>query len=244
MPFTVSHVAAILPLRGGRLIPSALAVGAMAPDVPLFAPLSTRDHTHGPVGLLTETLVFAVVLFALFHGLFKWPVLALAPRYLRERLTGPAGAFRFRVADVPWLLLAFLVGEATHVLWDAFTHRTGPAVERLPVLATQVGDGMPFYRYAQYGSGVFGLVVLGVWFAFWLRRAGTVADPVGPASAATRILVAVGCSAGALAGATHGVLSRGASGQVAHAVVGVMVGAGACVFLYAVAGWPAFSRRR
>ncbi|GAB3662741.1 hypothetical protein GCM10027589_25850 [Actinocorallia lasiicapitis] len=242
MPFTVSHVAAVLPLRRGVLLPSALAVGAMAPDVPLFAPVSSRSESHGLVGLFTVTLLFSVVLFVLFHGLFKRPLLALAPLGLRERLTVPAGAFRLRSPwDVLWVLVALLVGEATHVAWDAFTHRTGPVVQRLPFLAEQVGV-FPIYRYLQYGSGVFGLVVLAVWGVRWLRRAEPVADPAPAASRALRVVTAVVTVVAALAGAAHGIWVRGDAGQLQHGVVGVMVGAFAALFCYAVAAGGLFRR--
>ena len=36
MPFTLAHPAAILPITRGRLIPSALVMGSMAPDVPYY----------------------------------------------------------------------------------------------------------------------------------------------------------------------------------------------------------------
>src|SRR5215207_10039344 len=39
MPFTPSHMAAALPFVRTPLIPSAIAIGTMAPDVPYFVPL-------------------------------------------------------------------------------------------------------------------------------------------------------------------------------------------------------------
>ena len=44
MPFTVSHVAAVLPVvgRSGRLPAAALVIGSMAPDYPWFL---TRGRT-------------------------------------------------------------------------------------------------------------------------------------------------------------------------------------------------------
>ncbi len=53
MPFTVSHIAAVLPLhkplrRLGLL--SAAAIGAMAPDLDLLLPIRlTREHRHTAV---------------------------------------------------------------------------------------------------------------------------------------------------------------------------------------------------
>jgi len=36
MPFTLAHPAAVLPLFRGPLVPAALVVGAVAPDLPYF----------------------------------------------------------------------------------------------------------------------------------------------------------------------------------------------------------------
>ncbi|MEE2045837.1 DUF4184 family protein, partial [Nocardiopsis tropica] len=38
MPFTLSHVAAVLPLARTRLPPAALVVGSVVPDLPYYLP--------------------------------------------------------------------------------------------------------------------------------------------------------------------------------------------------------------
>jgi hypothetical protein len=54
MPFTASHVAAVLPLVRTPLLPSALVVGSMVPDLPYFLPLPLTSYvTHSPVGVVS-----------------------------------------------------------------------------------------------------------------------------------------------------------------------------------------------
>ncbi len=60
MPFTVSHVAAVLPLAVGRsgrtLVPTALVIGSIVPDLPYFVPpYRGSDWTHPRTGRSLST---------------------------------------------------------------------------------------------------------------------------------------------------------------------------------------------
>jgi hypothetical protein len=63
---------------------------------------------------------------------------------------------------------ALLLGSLTHVVWDAFTHVNGWAVERLPVLRADFGP-LPVYRWAQYLNGVLGGLFVVAWITRWWR---------------------------------------------------------------------------
>jgi hypothetical protein len=201
MPFTVSHVIAIIPLARSPLVPSALALGAMVPDAPLFVPISTRDFTHGATGMVTFDLGVGLLAVAVFHGLLKMPLLALAPEWFRARLTIPARAFTWR--SFGWVVLSLAIGTFTHVAWDSFTHKTGPTTEAFPVLAEPFIGSMPFFKVAQYTSGVLGLLILAAWSWFWLRKAPVSPNPVPGVSLSVRTLVLAGA---VLAGTLGGVL--------------------------------------
>ncbi len=63
MPFTPSHVAAVLPLARTGLPPTALVVGSVAPDLPYYLPLPVAAATtHGPAGLWLDVLLGGAVL--------------------------------------------------------------------------------------------------------------------------------------------------------------------------------------
>lgn len=170
MPFTLSHAAAALPLA--RLCPrrfclSALMVGATAPDLPYF------------VGLLP----FAAACHYRWYGLLLawgaawlgWWCWCFARPRLVAILPAPYGAL-LAAADTPRLgrrvAASLLLGAASHLLWDHFTHGGGAMVALLPRLADTYASS-PLYRWLQHGSTVFGLAALTLWWmGFARRRAG------------------------------------------------------------------------
>ncbi|MEV5554632.1 DUF4184 family protein [Nonomuraea wenchangensis] len=203
MPFTPAHIAAVLPLvsaaRVRRLAdPWALAVGAMVPDLPIFLPF-LPDYTdwHSWTGVLTLDLAAAVLLVALFHGVLRDPLTALLPPALagRAALLAPA-----RLRPVP-ILAGALIGAATHVAWDSFTHSTGPALWG-DWLSVEVLGVLPLFRVLQYTSSAAGLAAV-VWWA-WRGLARMAPAPV-PERLAVSVRVRGGvlaaCAAGIVAGA-------------------------------------------
>lgn len=91
MPFTGSHLAAVLPLMRSRwLVPSALVIGSMVPDLPYYLPLPvTATLTHSPLGVLGVNVMLGLVALALWHGLLARFLAAISPVRLRERLSRP-----------------------------------------------------------------------------------------------------------------------------------------------------------
>ena len=87
MPFTPSHAVVALPFVRTPLLPAAVAVGAMTPDLPLFlrgTPLSYQaTHTN----LLLSGLL-ALALLVLWYGLLRPAVRELSPDVLARRLPG------------------------------------------------------------------------------------------------------------------------------------------------------------
>ncbi|MFE3598440.1 DUF4184 family protein [Streptomyces sp. NPDC059142] len=198
MPFTLSHPAAVLPLMRRPFVPAALVAGAMAPDVPYFlavlgvsetsaqdwyGPLLNATGTHTPgLGALTA-LVWALGLVAAGR-LLRAPLAALLPAGLRLPEPGRTNGARAGARYVLWLLVSALIGIASHVAWDAFTHGDGFLVTHVPLLRAPVVGGLTAARLLQYASTAFGLAAFG-WY-LWQRRgrlrvhgdgAGTVARP-------------------------------------------------------------------
>ncbi len=203
MPFTPSHAAAVLPLLGTPLPASALVIGSMAPDLPYYLPVEVPWETHSAIAVVTTDLLLGGLAWMVWHALLAEPALAWAPGVLRTRLTGmPLGLAR-RVRSVRGLVLAALalvVGAATHVLWDEFTHAGRWGTQHLPVLARTWGP-MTGYRWLQYASSVVGAAILLLWLVRWVRRTPRVAlRPRRPAWPAWAVIAAGGLLAG-LAGA-------------------------------------------
>jgi hypothetical protein len=239
VPFTGSHPAAILPFLSTPLPASALVIGSMTPDLPYYLPLPFPWRTHSAPALFTADLVLGVLVWALWHGLLAEPALRASPSALRARLTRvPLGLRRRLVPRAIGLTAAAVVlGAATHVLWDEFTHPRRWGTAHIPALAETWGL-LPGYRWLQYASGLVGGAVLLVWFAGWWRRTRPepVADPREPWWV-WALLIVVG-------GVTGGIAALSAPSIGAASFAGATSGGGAVLVVVVVlgAGWHA-SRR-
>jgi hypothetical protein len=176
MPLTISHVAAVLPVRRLPIVLSAFIVGTMAPDFEYFVRLApqSRWFHHFP-GVLIFTLPCALAVLWLYHKVVKNPAIALLPEVVQRRL--PEGVENFSFGGIRrfvGIVLSVLGGIATHVIWDMFTHIGTPIYRRwdfmqasfpLPVVGDLVG-----YKILQHASTLIGLFALCSWFAIWFRR--------------------------------------------------------------------------
>jgi|tagenome__1003787_1003787.scaffolds.fasta_scaffold20835593_2 hypothetical protein len=180
MPFTVAHVAAVLPATKAEplrdpLVFSALAVGAMSPDIPYFVPADIWwAWGHSWTGLLIQDVPLTLALVALYWTVLAAPLRKVAPETLRRRLPQNV-VVAHRHAPLRVIILMTLgaaAGAATHILWDAFTHEDRFGVMAVPWLqAPDVVGPLPAYRVLQYVSSLIGVVAL-VWaFIRWFRSA-------------------------------------------------------------------------
>lgn len=248
MPFTISHLAAVLPLRAGRTrvdaLPTApLVIGAMVPDLPaVLGAADLRPMTHsGPFALAVD-LGLTVVLWC------AW-VLAVRPAVV-DLL--PEVASRWRPARVRqpvalWWVAAAVAGSATHLVWDAFTHSSEGATWFGAFAAHQRA-----FLLLQLVSSVVGLAVLLVWGRRWWVRT-PVADPSFrhlrwvPRQVAAGVVVVLVVGAGALWRWQHptttvfGPVSPGAT--IGDAVFGALAGALAAVAVVTAASWVLRWRR-
>ena len=179
MPFTVSHVAAVLPGARTALPTAALVVGAMAPDIPYFLPRGPWSlPTHSLGGIVLWAPLLGLVAVLAWYLLLARAAYAWAPRQLRQRLPEPVAA-RERLGAVRAIALvyaALVAGAATHVVWDSFTHNDGWVVERVPALlrtVTWLPGELAVYRWAQYASSIAGIVILLWWLVRWWRTTPT-----------------------------------------------------------------------
>jgi hypothetical protein len=184
VPFTPSHAAAVLPFLRTPLPASALVIGSVAPDLPYYLPVALPWDTHTASAVVTTDLLLGALAWVIWHALLAEPALAWSPRALRARLTGVPLGLAPRLRDLRGLVLtapALVVGAATHVLWDEFTHAGRWGTEHVPALARDWG---PFagYRWLQYASGVVGAVLLLLWLLHWWRRAPRAPLPDAPAA--------------------------------------------------------------
>src|SRR5450432_50674 len=175
VPFTPAHAAAAIPFRRSRLVPSALVIGTFAPDFEYLLRLAPRGRFgHTPLGALVLTLPVALLVLWTFHSFVEQPAAMLLPEALRRRLPNASDKFRFGgPARFLLIIASILVGIATHLLWDSFTHpNTWPyrhwTILRHPFTLPIAGE-MPLYKILQHGSTVVGMGIVAVWVVIWFR---------------------------------------------------------------------------
>jgi hypothetical protein len=195
MPFTISHAAAILPftraLNRWRLL-SACVIGAMVPDFGLFFPWRLgRVETHSAMALITFCLPIGLITYWVFQRVIRTPVLEVLPEgaYARSR----ASATPAEIGSlVQWVRAAcgILVGAATHIVWDSFTHEGYRGVRMFPWLDDPLLEiGKRHYdsvRLLQDLGSLFGLILVLALVCYALRRGGQEAVPNRPILAAER----------------------------------------------------------
>lgn len=184
MPFTIAHAAAALPFRRFNLVWSAFLVGSMAPDFPyVVGSTEYRSLGHDFPGVLLFTLPMSFAVLWLFHIAIKRPAVGLLPVTIQQRLACKLGEFTFGgIARFSTIAFSIILGVATHLIWDLFTHpytwpgRNGGWLHfriELPV-----GGWIEMYMILQYASTFIGMFALGVRTLLWYHdTASGTSDP-------------------------------------------------------------------
>jgi hypothetical protein len=172
MPFTLSHPAAVLPIRRIGIL-SALITGSVMPDALYFIPKVPKSHFgHSLQGIFLFCLPAGLVCLWVFHNFLKDPLISLVPIGYQRRLQSEKFGFlpAMRFAQI---CISILVGAFTHVCWDSFTHQEGWAVKHFNTLSSEmtVADRlMPLSDILQHLSTAGGIAVLFYYFFHWLLR--------------------------------------------------------------------------
>ena len=145
----------------------------MSPDFAYFLPdPPNRISTHNLVGLFLYCWPVALAAWLFYVHFLERPTRALMPEHWRERIT-PSDP-RFSAGVLLAASLAVILGAATHILWDSFTHARSPMVAALPalhsVVATYRGHQIHLYWVLQHTSSVVGMTVLVAWAVRELRK--------------------------------------------------------------------------
>jgi hypothetical protein len=162
MPFTISHIAAVLPLRRrcGVDVFAALAIGSMTPDLHYFLP-GLREHwplpSHHPISIPLFCVPAGFLLWWLWRPLW-------APMVPGHDTAPPPTAWR--------IMLALAFGALTHLAWDACTHGNYGLGLVLPELGQPLfllgSAAISTANLLQYTSSLVGLLLLAL--AAWPAR--------------------------------------------------------------------------
>lgn len=179
MPFTLSHVAAVLPFAKPALrhaSVSGMIIGSMIPDLQYFIRVGpSADFAHSFAGLFLYCVPAGLVAFVVFHGIMKRPLFLLLPPFLARCI--PSEWVQGGTRRKGWLviLLSVLFGACTHTFLDSFTHLDGAVVERVPWLKSDLmaigGYSIRPYRILQHGGTLAGLGILFIYLLWLWRRA-------------------------------------------------------------------------
>ncbi|WP_426107084.1 DUF4184 family protein [Massilia sp. TSP1-1-2] len=240
MPFTLCHPALVIPLHrhAGRLtsLPG-LVIGSMAPDFVYFCSLGvTGKFSHSVPGILIYCVPAGAAVLAIYYALMREPLLAWLPQALSSRMEQQVPTPWYSARAVRIVLISLIIGAASHIFWDAFTHADTPIVHRFSLFRSFItvgGHDIALFKVLQQVSNLLGLIVIASYIVAWCRR--TAPDGVHRAHLSTRqrflSLAAVG--AAAAAGGTTGVLLRSAV-SVEHGLFNFVVTGMACAALATV----------
>ncbi|MFC6020897.1 DUF4184 family protein [Plantactinospora solaniradicis] len=189
MPLTLpTHPTVVIVLKRWRprwFDGVALTIGAVAPDLAFAADgYGVTIHSHAWHAPLWWALPLALVA----TRLVRWAAPTIAAQLpsggrLALRDYGTLGLARHR-----WQVttISALVGAATHIGWDAFTHPTVDGGRVIfPFLHEQVWPGMPWWEFLSVASDLFGLVA-GAVLVVQIGRSGLLRRWYGPPPATVR----------------------------------------------------------
>jgi len=168
MPFTFSHPAIVLPLN--RLSKNwfsltALVIGSLTPDFEYFIRMRVLSiYSHTWSGMLWFDLPLGLVLLILYNRLIKNKVIDHLPRYFNQRLS----EFKnerpvYLGANFVVVVMCLLIGVASHIFWDSFTHPMGYFVKHSHLLSHKIiikHFPIPVYSILQQLSSIAGALII------------------------------------------------------------------------------------
>jgi hypothetical protein len=167
MPFTISHIAAVLPAarwckRSGQF--SALAIGTMMPDLPYFlSPLAWPLHAHSLHSLLWWSGPIGALIWWLWHRFAKEALAHYLSAEARSRLAVRGDLCPVEIGVLHAGLLCAL-GGFTHIAWDVFTHGNTYGAIWFPALRVPIpiwpGVAIACFHFLQIACSVVGLLFI------------------------------------------------------------------------------------
>jgi len=169
MPFTFSHPALILPVT---YLPkkwyslTGLIIGSMTPDFEYFIRMKTLSYYgHTIAGIFYFDLPLGIILAFIFHNLVRDSLYTNLPVFIQNRLTSFEKFDWNRFFIKNWIAISssIIIGAASHLLWDSFTHKFGYFVQTWPILTTQIDIlhyNIPVYNILQHTSTLIGGLII------------------------------------------------------------------------------------
>lgn len=146
MPFTLAHTVIASPiskLSNNTLPIAALAIGSMTPDLFRLFSNSLGLETHTWSAIFHANLPLGLAFCCLWYGLFR-PTLYTCLA-LKDDLN--ISSFLSFLKFVMVICIALILGNATHVLWDGFTHLDSRTLIHSSILESSISLFNREYSY-------------------------------------------------------------------------------------------------
>lgn len=185
MPFTFTHPAIVIPIKKRwtkYFSLTALVIGSMAPDFEYFTrfiPRGTIGHTA--MGFFYFNLPLCFFIAYIYHYIVKKPFIFNMP--------SPLNKWYYLLAVEKWGINSIkefmtfsysaVIGMASHVFWDSFTHKTGFFVKRVSLLRASIhisNHKIPVYKFLQHGSTLISIIII-LTYLYKIRTIGKIIIP-------------------------------------------------------------------
>ncbi len=168
----------------------------MAPDFEYFLTMSDQSsHGHTLPGIFYFDVPVTLLTAYLFHRFVKLNLINNLPFFIQRKFYA-LKVFHFEAyLKKHWLLFvsSAILGAASHLFWDSFTHPHTWAERNLSIYETVIpfhGARYPLYYALQVFSSYFGLALLMVYFVY--MKPSTSAELVKPSVWYWLLLIALG----------------------------------------------------
>ncbi len=169
MPFTFSHPAIVLPVT---YLPkkwyslNGLIIGSITPDFEYFMRMKDYSkYSHTWTGLFWFDIPLGLFLLFIFHNVVRNVLIEYLPFSVNIRLS-TFEKFNWNIyfrKNVIVVLISLVVGIASHLFWDSFTHEHEYFARIIPVLREPVyilSHHVSGARLFQYISSFMGGIIM------------------------------------------------------------------------------------
>lgn len=143
----------------------------MTPDFEYFIRMKVKSsYSHTIDGIIWFDLPLGLITCFLFHNLIKNSLFRNLPLLLKSRFYAYTIFNWNNYFSKHWhiVILSIILGAASHIGWDSFTHDSGYFVDKMPDLKETItisGNSIPWFKILQHGSTVLGgaAIVFTIW---------------------------------------------------------------------------------
>ena len=169
MPFTFSHPAIILPLK---YLPrkwfslTGLIIGSLTPDFEYFIRMKVQsNYSHTVYGMFWFDLPLTILLSFIFHNIIRDDLFKNLPNNIQSRILAYTEFNWNNYFKRNWvvIIISTLIGIASHLFWDGFTHDHGYFVNNISVLRNSIflfDKDIPVLKIAQHLSTLTGGIII------------------------------------------------------------------------------------